>query len=85
MSCRLGDRYEALKDTERALTLCPSHQKSLRRRVKCFKQLGWVNECEVFLDVYKKRFPQDSDFISQCQSEVKKLSESEYFFLISDS
>ena len=30
--CRCGDVYEALRDTERALSLCPSHQKSLRRR-----------------------------------------------------
>ena len=68
--CRCGDVYEALRDTERALSLCPSHQKSLRRRIKCLKQLGLVEEARQYLDEYSKDHSEDSSFITQCRRDL---------------
>ena len=70
---RFGDQYEALRDTEHALRLCPSHQKSLRRRIKCLKSLGLLQEASGYFTDYCKKFPDDNQFISHCQSELAEL------------
>ena len=72
---RCGDVYEALRDTERALALCSSHQKSLRRRIKCLRQLGLIEEARQYLDKYNREYSDDSSFITQCRLDIDKSSE----------
>lgn len=68
-----GDVYAALKDTERALKLCPLHQKSHQRRIKCLKLLGWIKEGLWFLNMYSKMFSDDKEFIKNTTTELNKL------------
>lgn len=58
-----GDIYDALRDTERALSLSPTHIKSLKRRIKCLKLLHWIKDARGFLNLYESVQPQDKEFI----------------------
>ena len=71
---RSGDLYEALRDTERALSFCPSHQKSLRRRIKCLRSLRWLKEAQSFLDDYQRHYPEDEDFIRSTATNIERVS-----------
>ena len=81
---RFGDVYEALKDTERALHLCPTHKKSLRRRVKCLKSLGLLNVASAYLAEYEQLHSEDEDnFVASCKTEIdKQLSEGKLMLMM---
>ena len=62
--------YQALGDSERALQLCPAHNKSLRRRIKCLWTLGWETEAKAFLQQYKERNLDQSSSLSRYDKEM---------------
>lgn len=68
--------YDALKDTERALLLNPQHQKSLQRRIKCLKLLGWFKEAFWYINEFARLFPAENEYIDNMIKEMKKLEES---------
>lgn len=67
---RSGDIYEALRDTERTLSLCPAHHKSIKRRIKCLKLLHWTKEARSFLEHYQLQYPEDEEFIKAMDTAI---------------
>ena len=76
--------YNALQDTERALSLNPAHQKSLQRRIKCLKHLGWVKEAIWYLNKYSQLFLRD-DYYIKTTTELEKLEAESKFKYISSN
>ena len=72
---RYGDTYNALLDTERVLHINPVHQKSLQRRIKCLKCLGWIKEALWYANKYSQLSPDDEEYNTKTTKELEKLED----------
>lgn len=51
------------------------HQKSLQRRIKCFKFLGWFKEALWYIEEFGRLYPEETDFVAKMNTEMKRLKE----------
>ena len=69
--------YAALRDAESALSLCPSHQGALRRRLCCLQHLKWNKAADHLLQAYAEQYPNDSEFIRRTRADLEQAFKTE--------